>query len=306
MLRSAFIALSENRPLRRFAEQSSIGRKMSSRFVAGMEIEDVLTACEELNRAGISATLDSLGESVMNAEEAQRSAEIYHLLLDAIEKRGLDANISVKLTQMGMDVDPLLATSIVAALTEHANRTGSFVRVDMEGTPYTQATLDMVRSIHNAQGNDGRVGAVIQAYLYRSEEDIKTLLRDRIRIRLCKGAYKEPPDKAFPKKEDVDANYLKLTRLLLTSGVYHGIATHDEAIIVETKKFVEQQGIGHETFEFQMLHGVRRDLQRSLVEEGFRVRCYVPFGHEWYPYFMRRLAERPANVLFLAKNFFRN
>jgi proline dehydrogenase len=279
---------------------------MSSRFVAGMEIEDVLKACEELNRAGISATLDSLGESVMNAEEAQRSAEIYHLLLDAIEKRGLDANISVKLTQMGMDVDPGLATSIVAALTEHASRTGSFVRVDMEGTPYTQATLDMVRSIHNAPGNEGHVGAVIQAYLYRSEEDIKTLLKDRIRIRLCKGAYKEPPDKAFPKKEDVDANYVKLTKLLLTSGVYHGIATHDEAIIVETKKFVEQQGIGRETFEFQMLHGVRRDLQRTLVQEGFRVRCYVPFGHEWYPYFMRRLAERPANVLFLAKNFFRN
>ncbi len=279
---------------------------MSSRFVAGMEIEDVLQACEVLNKAGISATLDSLGESVMNAEEAQRSAEIYHQLLDAIEKRGLDANVSVKLTQVGMDVDPMLATSIVAALTEHAGHRGSFVRVDMEGTPYTQATLDMVRTIHNAQENNGRVGAVIQAYLYRSEEDIKTLLQDRIRIRLCKGAYKEPPDKAFPKKEDVDANYVKLTKLLLTSEVYHGIATHDESIIRETKKFVQEQGIGRETFEFQMLHGVRRDLQRSLTHEGYRVRCYVPFGHEWYPYFMRRLAERPANVLFIAKNFFRN
>lgn len=306
MLRSAFIALSRNRPMRRFAEQSAVGRRMSSRFVAGMEVEDVLTVCAALNQAGITATLDSLGESVLNAEEARKSAETYHQLLTAIEERGLNANVSVKLTQMGMDVDPLLATSIVAGLTEHAGRAGNFVRVDMEGTPYTQATLDMVRNIHNAQNNCGCVGAVIQAYLFRSEEDIRTLLADRIRIRLCKGAYKEPPDKAFPRKEDVDSNYVKLTKLLLTSGVYHGIATHDEAIILETKKFVQDRGIGRDTFEFQMLHGVRRDLQRSLVKEGYRVRCYVPFGHEWYPYFMRRLAERPANVLFMAKNFFRN
>ena len=279
---------------------------MSSRFVAGMEIEDVLKVCAALNSHGISATLDSLGESVLNADEAQQSAETYHQLLTAIEERGLNANVSVKLTQMGMDVDPLLATSIVAALTEHAGRTGNFVRVDMEGSEYTQATIDMVRTIHNAQNNNGRVGTVIQAYLYRSEEDIRTLLADRIRIRLCKGAYKEPADKAFPKKEDVDANYLKLTKILLTSGVYHGIATHDEALIVATKKFAKEQGIALDSFEFQMLHGVRRDLQRKLVEEGYRVRCYVPFGHEWYPYFMRRLAERPANVLFMAKNFFKN
>jgi proline dehydrogenase len=279
---------------------------MSSRFVAGMEIEDVLKACAVLNEHGISATLDSLGESVLNAAEAQKSAEIYHELLDAIGQRGLNANVSVKLTQVGMDVDPMLATAIVAALTEHARRTGNFVRVDMEGTPYTDATLEMVRNIHNAPGNGGHVGAVIQAYLYRSEEDIKTLLLDRIRIRLCKGAYKEPPNLAFPKKEDVDANYVKLTKLLLTSGVYHGIATHDETIIKQTKAFVREQGIALDSFEFQMLHGVRRDLQRSLVHDGYRVRCYVPFGHEWYPYFMRRLAERPANVLFIAKNFFKN
>jgi proline dehydrogenase len=306
LLRSTFIALSRNAPLRRFSEASSMGRRLSSRFIAGMRPEEVLDAAAALNRQKTSVTLDSLGENVNTPEEAFRSAGIYHGLLDAIAQRGLDANVSVKLTQMGMDLDPLLAERIVRELTEHARRVGSFVRVDMEGSEYTQATIDMVRRIHAEPGNADHIGVVIQAYLHRSEADINVLLREGIRIRLCKGAYQEPPEKAFPQKSQVDANFMKLAQILVSSGVYHGIATHDPAMIEATRAFVKQQGIAPSAFEFQMLYGIRRDLQRALVEEGYRVRVYVPFGTEWYPYFMRRLAERPANVLFLAKNLLKN
>jgi proline dehydrogenase len=250
--------------------------------------------------------LDSLGENVHTPDEARRSADIYHHLLDAIRERKLNANISVKLTQMGMDLDPALAEGIVRDLTRHAGEVDSFLRVDMEGTAYTQATIDMVRRVHNEPGKQGRVGVVIQAYLYRSQADIQGLLQDGIRIRLCKGAYKEPPDLAFPEKEDVDRNFVKLTEILVSSGIYHGIATHDEAMIDATKHFVREHRIAPAAFEFQMLYGVRRDLQKSLVDEGYNMRVYIPFGTEWYPYFMRRLAERPANVLFLAKNFLRS
>jgi proline dehydrogenase len=203
---------------------------------------------------------------------------------------------------MGMDLDPGLAEEIVAELVQHAVAANTFLRVDMEGSEYTQATIDMVRRLHAIPGNRGHVGIVIQSYLYRSEEDIRTLTGDGIRIRLCKGAYQEPPGLAFPEKKDVDANYVKLTQQLLTSGIYHGIATHDEQMIAATKAFVRERGIDSKTFEFQMLYGVRRDLQKSLVHDGFNMRVYVPFGTEWYPYFMRRLAERPANALFIAKN----
>jgi proline dehydrogenase len=306
MLRSAFIALSQNSTLRRFSEDSSLGRKMSSRFVAGMQVEEVLDAAEHLNTHGIAATLDSLGENIHTPDEARQSADVYHHLLDAIRERKLDANISVKLTQMGMDLDPALAEGIVRELTRHAGEVDSFLRVDMEGTAYTQATIDMVRRVHNEAGNQGRVGVVIQAYLYRSQADIQGLLQDGIRIRLCKGAYKEPPDLAFPEKADVDRNFVKLAEILVSSWVYHGIATHDEAMIEATKRFVRERGIAPAAFEFQMLYGVRRDLQKSLVDEGYNMRVYIPFGTEWYPYFMRRLAERPANVLFLAKNFLRS
>lgn len=304
MLRSTFISLSQNQPLRRFSEASTVGRRVSSRFVAGMEIDEVLRATEALNREGIAATLDSLGENVSTPEEARRSAAIYHRLLDAIADRDLNANASVKLTQMGMDLSPTLAEEIVAELVEHAAAAHTFLRVDMEGSPYTQATLDMVHRLHGRW--PGRVGVVLQSYLYRSQADVENLLREGIRIRLCKGAYQEPPELAYPEKKDVDANYVRLMQLLLASGVFHGIATHDEAMITATRRFAEQQGIAKSAFEFQMLYGVRRDLQRQLVQQGYGVRVYVPFGTEWYPYFMRRLAERPANVLFLAKNFFRN
>ena len=303
ILRSAFIALSRNATLRNFSERSSLGRKMSSRFVAGMTLDEVVHAAEALHDQGIASTLDSLGENVTTPEEARHSADIYHRLLDAIQTRpDMNANVSVKLTQMGMDLDPDLATEIVAELVEHAVAAHTFVRVDMEGSEYTQATIDMVRRLHAIPGNRSHVGIVIQAYLYRSEEDIRTLTADDIRIRLCKGAYKEPANLAFPEKKDVDANFVKLTHQLLTSGIYHGIATHDEEMIAATKKFVKENNIDPGTFEFQMLYGIRRDLQKALVREGFNARVYVPFGTEWYPYFMRRLAERPANALFIAKS----
>ena len=304
-LRSTFIGLSRNSTLRHFAEQSTLGRRMSSRFVAGFRIEDALAAATNLNNQGLSVTLDSLGENVTTPAQARQSAQAYHWLLDAIAQSKLDANISLKLTQMGVDLGLDLATRIVSSLVDHAVQANSFVRIDMEGTAYTQATIDLVRQLHAKPENRGHVGIVIQAYLRRSADDVSTLLRDGIRIRLCKGAYQEPPDLAFPDKKDVDASFVALTKVLLKSGVFHGIATHDPAMIAATKDFARAERIDPKTFEFQMLYGVRRDLQRSLVQEGYRVRVYVPFGAEWYPYFMRRLAERPANVLFLARNFFR-
>jgi proline dehydrogenase len=286
-----------------------MGRKLSGRFVAGMTVEDVLNACRWVNREGIAATLDSLGESVTTEAEARSSAAIYHLLLDAIQEQKLNANVSVKLSQVGMDFDPALAERIVGEMVEHAAAADSFVRIDMEGSPYTEATIAMTERL--AARSPGRVGTVLQAYLFRTEADSERLLGQGIRIRLCKGAYKEGPEIAFPLKTDVDANYVKLMKRMVTfsnngKGVFCGIATHDEAIVDQMRAFVREHRVPKSAFEFQMLYGVRRDLQRRLAAEGFGVRVYIPFGPEWYPYFMRRLAERPANVLFLAKNFFKN
>jgi len=306
LLRSTFIALSGNARLRRFSERSSLGRRMSSRFVAGFRIEDALNATAALDRQGLAVTLDSLGENVSSPGQARQSGQTYHRLLDEISTARLNANVSLKLTQMGIDLGHDLAFEVVSGLVTHAAQNNSFVRVDMEGTLYTDATIGLVRKLHAVPENRGHVGIVIQAYLRRSAQDIETLLADGIRIRLCKGAYKEPPELAFPAKSDVDANFVALMKVLLKSGVFHGIATHDEAMIAATKTFVHAERIDRAGFEFQMLYGVRRDLQRQLVKDGYKVRVYVPFGEEWYPYFMRRLAERPANVLFLAKNFFRN
>jgi len=305
VLRSAFIALSHDQSIRSFAETSSVGTKLSSRFVAGLNIEDALRVCAQVNQQGMHVTLDSLGESVTTADEAHRAADIYHQLLDQIAARKLDSNISVKLTQMGLTQDSALAEQIATSLTEHAQSTGNFVRIDMEDSPLTQTTLDIVRRIHAQPGLRGHIGIVIQAYLYRSQADIESLIADGIRVRLCKGAYKEPAEVAFPKKSDVDTNYIKLGDMLLQSPIYHGLATHDEKMIAAAKAFAAQRGIDRSRFEFQMLFGVRRDLQRQLVAEGYNVRVYIPFGHEWYPYFMRRLAERPANVFFIAKNLLR-
>ena len=305
VLRSAFIALSHNRPLRTFSEHSSLGNKLSSRFVAGLEIDDALRVAEQVNRQGMLVTLDSLGESVTTEAEAMRSADVYHRLLDEIAARKLKSNISVKLTQMGLTQDPALAERIAANLTQHARTTGNFVRIDMEDSSLTQITMDIVRRIHAQPDLADAVGIVIQSYLFRSQSDIEQLIADGIRVRLCKGAYKEPPEVAFPSKADVDANYIKLANLLLQSPIYHGLATHDENMIAAAKSFAAAHNIPPSHFEFQMLFGVRRDLQRKLVAEGYNVRVYVPFGREWYPYFMRRLAERPANVFFIAKQLLR-
>jgi len=285
-----------------------MGRRFSGRFIAGMSVDDALAACQHVNGEGIAVSLDSLGESVTVEAEARASAAIYHQLLDAIHERGLNANVSVKLSQMGMDFDPALAERIVGEIVEHAAASGSFVRIDMESSAYTEATIAITERL--ATRHPGCVGTVLQAYLYRTAADTERLLGQGIRIRLCKGAYKEGPDVAFPTKAEVDANYIKLMKRMATfskdgSGVFCGIATHDEAIIEEMLAFVRKNNILQTAFEFQMLYGIRRDLQHQLTADGFGVRVYVPFGPEWYPYFMRRLAERPANLLFLLQNFFR-
>jgi proline dehydrogenase len=303
MLRSLFIALSESKGIRSIAENSAAGQKVSKRFVAGRTVEELIAATIAMNRAGVRVTVDNLGENVTNREEALRSKALYHELLDEIDARKLDANVSLKLTHMGLDVEEQLARQIVTDLLNHAIAIDSFIRVDMEGSPYTQKTLDFVRELHRRPNAAGHIGTVLQTYFYRTEEDAKLLCSEGIRIRLCKGAYKEPASIVYPSKKDVDASYIKVAKQLLRSGVFHGLATHDENIIDTIKAWALKEGIPKSAFEFQMLHGIRRDLQESLAKAGWGVRCYIPFGTEWYPYFMRRLAERPANVLFLAKNF---
>jgi proline dehydrogenase len=308
MLRAFFVRLSENPSLRTFAESSSLGRRVSNRFVAGTEIADAVRATQAINRASMSVSIDNLGENVTNPDEARHSAQLYHQILDAIVANQLNANISLKLTHMGLDVDEKLAREIVSGLVTKAAAMDppGFVRVDMEGSPYTQRTLDFVHELHRMPGNANSVGTVIQSYLRRSESDVEKLLSERIRIRLCKGAYKESAEIAFPLKSDVDANYVKLMKILMKSGIYHGLATHDESIIQQAQAFAVREKLSRDSFEFQMLYGIRRDLQRKLARDGWRVRVYIPFGSEWYPYFMRRLGERPANVLFIARNLFRS
>jgi proline dehydrogenase len=307
VLRALFISLSASRSLRSIAERSSIGRRVSSRFVAGTGVEDALRATQAVNKSGPSVSIDNLGENVTNAEEAKESAHLYHQLLDEISARQLNANVSLKLTHMGLDIDENLAREQVTALVAKAAAMSprNFVRVDMEGSPYTQRTLDFVHELHRVPGNEGSVGAVIQSYMRRSEDDVANLLAEKIRIRLCKGAYKEAEDIAFQKKSEVDANYVKLMKILMKSGVYHGLATHDENIINQAKAFATAERISRDAFEFQMLYGIRRDLQQRLIHDSWRIRVYIPFGTEWYPYFMRRLAERPANALFVARNLLR-
>jgi len=302
-----FIALSESRRMRAVAEHSRFGQRTSARFVAGTQVADAVRAAAAVNRFGAGVSIDNLVENVTNADEARASAQLYHHLLDEIAADKLNANISLKLTHMGLDVDEHMAYEIVRGLVAKAASMSpkNFVRVDMEGSAYTQRTLDFVHELHRIPGNEDSVGTVIQSYMRRAEADIEKLLAERIRIRLCKGAYKEPADVAFQKKSEVDASYVKLMKVLMKSGVYHGLATHDETIIKAAKAFATRENISRNSFEFQMLHGIRRDLQQGLVKDGWGVRVYIPFGTEWYPYFMRRLAERPANVLFIAKAILR-
>jgi len=275
---------------------------MSHRFVAGEELDEAISAARVCNDQGMLVSLDYLGENVSTAADAHRARDAYLEVFDRIAAEKLNANVSCKLTQLGLDFSPEFCEGQVLSIVERASSFDNFLRVDMEGSAYTERTIDVVKRVRL---RSPAIGTVIQAYLYRSEQDIQDLLLLGCRIRLCKGAYKEPPQVAFPKKEDVDANYLKLARLLLCSGFYHGIATHDPRMIGTTIRIAAESKVSKDDFEFQMLYGVRTDLQRRLVGDGYRLRIYIPYGRDWFPYFMRRLAERPANLGFFVRNFFR-
>ena len=283
-------------------ETSATAQRLATRFVAGETLDQALAVARKLNGEGITVTLDHLGESVSTLEEAAAARDVYLRTLDAIHSSGIQGGVSLKLTQFGLDLAYEECLANVEQLVRRAAELGSFVRVDMESSDYTDRTLELVHTLH---ARHGAVGVVIQSYLYRSRADIEKLCGLKIGVRLCKGAYLEPATVAFPRKRDVDRSYLDLTRYLLQHGVYPGIATHDEAVIRQTCQLVAESGIPRESFEFQMLYGIRRDLQRRLVGEGYRMRLYVPFGKAWYPYYMRRLAERPANVFFMLRNLFR-
>jgi proline dehydrogenase len=301
-MKSVLLYLSKSEGFKRFLTRFKAFNNVTSRFVAGEKLEDAVEAIRLLNQNNISASFDHLGESIASEAETRHEVAEYIRVLDSIHQNNLDSNVSVKLTQLGLDVSRDLCYANTRAIVEAAIRYGNFVRIDMEDSSKTDGTLEVFRRLRSEFEN---VGIVIQAYLYRSEKDIEEVLAAGARIRLCKGAYKEPASVAFPKKEDVDANFIKLTKRLLTSGIYHGIATHDEGIIAATRAFVTEQKIEPDKFEFQMLYGIRRDLQEQLVRDGYRLRVYVPYGRYWYPYFMRRLAERPANVWFILRNMIR-
>lgn len=301
MLRNTLLYLSSQPKVFNFVRHNRMAKGFASRFVAGETLETALDAIKQLNARGISATLDLLGESVHNEEEARAGARAYMEMLDRIRQARLNANVSVKLTAMGLDISEDLCVANMQDIIERARDHESFVRLDMESSEYTQKTLDIFyeRLYPSYRAN---VGIVLQSYLYRTSSDVEEANRNNARVRLCKGAYKEPASVAYPDKKDVDESYLRCMRSLLLNGHYPGIATHDEAIVRETKRFARDNDIKPDQFEFQMLYGVRRDLQEKLVKEGYRMRVYVPFGTQWYPYLMRRLAERPANVMFIAGN----
>lgn len=301
-MRKFLLFLSGRKRLREWMEHWPPARRLAARFVAGDTLEEALGVGRKLNSECIAITLDHLGESVTSLEDAAEAREVYLKALSALNDSGIGGNVSLKLTQFGLDFSLEQCRANVEQLVSRAAGIGSFVRVDMESSEYTDRTLDLVRDLH---ARHGAVGTVIQAYLYRSRADIEDLCERRIRVRLCKGAYLEPAAVAFPRKSDVDRNYVELMRILLERGEYPAFATHDEKIIAEIRACAAQNGTPREAFEFQMLFGIRRDLERKLVAEGYRLRLYVPFGKAWYPYYMRRLAERPANVLFVLRNLLR-
>ncbi len=304
MLRSTLLYLSNQPRVFRFVRNNGMAKRFARRFVAGETLDEALTAVDTLNKRGITASLDLLGESVSNEREARAASAEYLRILDRIHERKLDANVSVKLTAMGLDISEELCVAIMHDVLGRAQSYRSFVRLDMESSAYTERTLRLFEDrLYPAYKES--VGIVLQSYLYRTASDVERAIQLRCRVRLCKGAYKEPASVAFPEKKEVDNNYVKCMRLLLENGNYPGIATHDPAIIAQCKRFVAERGIAREQFEFQMLYGVRRDIQEALVREGYRMRVYVPFGTQWYPYLMRRLAERPANVAFITGNVVR-
>lgn len=302
MLRALLLYLSERKTPRRLLTKLPAARKLPQRFIAGETLEDAITAVRRLNADGFEVTLDHLGESVTNPAEADATCRGYLDVMDRLRSEGLRANISVKLTALGLALDEALTLKHVQALVDRAQNLQAFVRIDMEGSPCTEGTLRVFR---NASSPRDRLGIVIQSYLRRSAKDVTDLLAYGARIRLVKGAYKEPPEIAFPDKADVDASFVSLMQKMLASGIYHAIATHDPAMLDATLAFARDHNVGSDQFEFQMLYGVGRRLQRDLLQKGYRVRIYVPYGREWYPYFMRRLAERPANVLFLLRSLVR-
>ena len=284
-------------------ETSSIADRITQRFVAGHTLEQELAVCRRLNAENILASLDHLGENVQSLEAATSSCVTYLKALDQIADLGLKATVSIKLTQFGLDFSTEACRANVEKLVERAKVIGTRIEIDMESSEYVDRTLEIVSGLHEKYGS---VRAVIQAYLYRSQKDIENLNLQGIPVRLCKGAYSEPPAVAFSKKAEVDANFVRLMERLLENGAYPAIASHDEKIIQRALAFARERNLGSERFEFQMLYGIRRDLQRKLVKAGYWLRLYVPYGNAWYPYFMRRLAERPANVLFLIRNLLRS
>ena len=298
MLRKTLLYLSNQPQIFRFVSSNGLAKKFARRFVAGERVEEALDAVAALNARGISASLDLLGESVTDEREAREAGKAYLVMLDRIHERNLDANVSVKLTAMGQDISEDLCAAIMQEILERARRYDTFVRLDMESSAYTERTLRFFedRLYPNYPKN---VGIVLQSMLRRTESDVRRANELRCRVRICKGAYLEPASVAYPDKADVDANYVRCMQLLMSEGNYPGIATHDEKIIAEAKRYAREKGISPDRFEFQMLYGVRRDLQEQIVREGFRLRVYVPFGTQWYPYLMRRLAERPANIAFI-------
>jgi len=299
--RSALIYLARQEWLKEFATKFGLFKRLTTRFIAGETIDEAVAAIRDLNAHGCTASFDHLNESVASIAETEAEVREYLDVLARIDETGIDSNVSIKLTQFGLEIDPDLAYRNARRIVEDAARRGNFVRVDMEGSNVTQATIDVFKRLRADFGlND--VGIVIQSYLYRTMDDARDLLKIPARIRLCKGAYNEPPEVAYPAKKDVDDNYVRVMQVLLASGVYHGIATHDPKLIDATIEFAQHEGIGKEAFEFQMLYGIRRDLQNQLARDGYRVRVYVPYGKHWYPYFMRRLAERPANIWFVLRN----
>ena len=300
-MRQGLLWLSERQGVFNFVRRNGLARRFASRFVAGESIEQGVDAARELAKRGITASLDLLGESVSAEAEAAAARDQYLRMLDRMAASGAEVNVSVKLTQMGLDIAEELCEANMTAILEKAAALHGFVRLDMEGSDYTQRTLDFFRT-RLFERFGGLCGVVIQSMLRRSEQDIEDLVAMKARVRLCKGAYLEPPAVAFPEKSDVDQNYVRLMERLLTAGNYPGLATHDESIIAHAREFTRRQGIGTERFEFQMLYGVRRDLQERLRQAGFRLRVYIPFGTQWYPYLMRRLAERPANIAFMLGN----
>jgi proline dehydrogenase len=303
VLRSLLLVLSRQKWLRHWMETSPAAERLTSRFVAGSTLEREVVVCQKLNATGYLATLDHLGESVSSLEEAGQSRDAYLAALDQIARLNLQATVSVKLTQLGLDFSEAECRTNIECLVSRAKSMGRMVEVDMEASAYVDRTLTLLSDLHSGYGS---VRAVIQAYLYRSESDIRDLCKLAIPIRLVKGAYSERSDVAFPRKKDVDDNFVRLMFELFDCGTSPAIATHDENILDRALRYIRERNIAPDRFEFQMLYGVRRDLQRRLVAEGYRLRLYVPYGNAWYPYFMRRLAERPANVLFLARNLLKS